>query len=276
MIQANAVTVRAGGRLLLDAVDLEARAGSVTGIVGPNGSGKTTLLRALVRATPLSGGQVLVDGHDISSRPRRWIARRVATLGQRIDPDPSLSVTDEVALGGLARGGVLRAGGAGFDDVVAGALESVGMAHRASDRLATLSGGELQRVALARALSHGADHVLLDEPTNHLDVRHRLEIVELMRHIAPTVVVVLHDLELAARVCDRIVVLSGGRVLGAGPPELVLRPELLDAAYDLTTRVVAGPEGHPHFSFSLPLQATSLPPQSTADAVAIPERIPSR
>lgn len=274
MIQANGVTVRAGGRTLLDAVDLEAGPGSITGIVGPNGGGKTTLLRTLVRATSLSGGQVLVDGHDIRTRHRRWIARRIAVLGQRVDPDPSLSVADEVALGGLARGGVLRAGGARFDDVVAGALESVGMAHRASDRLATLSGGELQRVALARALSHGADHVLLDEPTNHLDVRHRLEIVELLRHIAPTVVVVLHDLELAARVCDRIVVLSAGRVLGAGPPELVLRPELLDAAYDVTTRVVAGPQGHPHFFFSLPFRLTS-PHPSQAAAVTIPERIPS-
>lgn len=274
MIQANGVTVRVGGRTLLDAVDLEAGPRSITGIVGPNGGGKTTLLRTLVRATSLSGGQVLVDGHDIRTRHRRWIARRIAVLGQRVDPDPSLSVADEVALGGLARAGVLRAGGARFDDVVAGALESVGMAHRASDRLATLSGGELQRVALARALSHGADHVLLDEPTNHLDVRHRLEIVELLRHIAPTVVVVLHDLELAARVCDRIVVLSAGRVLGAGPPELVLRPELLDAAYDVTTRVVAGPEGHPHFFFSLPLRLTS-PDPSRAAAVTIPERIPS-
>ncbi len=121
-----------------------------------------------------------------------------------------------------------------------------------SHRLATLSGGELQRVVLARALAQGTGHVALDEPTNHLDIRHRLEIIGLLRRIAPTVVIVLHDLELAAQVCDRVVVLHQGRVVGAGAPGNVLRPELLDAVYDVQTRVLTGSDGRAHFSFSLP------------------------
>lgn len=252
MIRADNVTVVAGGHVLLDDVSFEAPTGSVTGIVGPNGSGKTTLLRTLVRATLTAAGRITVDGQDIRTRSRRWIARRVAEVGQRPDPDPSLSVVDEVALGGLSERGVLRTGGAGFDQAVAAALEAVGLTHRASARLATLSGGELQRVVLARALAQGAGHVLLDEPTNHLDIRHRLEIVGLLRHIAPTVVIVLHDLELAALVCDHVVVLHAGRVAGAGAPRDLLRPELLDTVYDVRTRVFAGSDGLVHFSFSLP------------------------
>ncbi|WP_120338754.1 ABC transporter ATP-binding protein [Cryobacterium soli] len=265
MIRTQGLSVTAGGRRLLDDVTVEAPTGAVTGIVGPNGSGKTTLLRALLRATPLAAGSVSVDGHDLRHRSRRWIAQRIAVVGQRLDPDPSLCVADEVALGGLAARGVLRALGASFDDTVASALDAVGLTHRAADSLATLSGGELQRVALARALAHGADHVLLDEPTNHLDVRHRLEIVGLLRRIAPTVVIVLHDLELAARTCDHVVVLAAGHVVSAGPPAEALRPELLDTVYDVHTRVVADPDGHPHFSFSLP--------PAPAQASPVPERI---
>jgi iron complex transport system ATP-binding protein len=252
VIEAHEVTVRAGRRLLLDRVSFQAPTGAVTGIVGPNGSGKTTLLRALVRATPLSSGRIVLDGQDLRIRTRRWIARRVAEVGQRSEPDASLRIVDEVSLGGLAEHGVLRSGGPAFDHRVARALDAVELSHRAFDRLSTLSGGELQRVALARALAQGASHVLLDEPTNHLDIKHRLEIVALLRRIAPTVVIVLHDLELAAQVCDHVVVLQRGRVVGAGRPATVFQPRLLDEVYDVTTHVNKAPDGRTRLSFSLP------------------------
>jgi iron complex transport system ATP-binding protein len=238
MIEASAVTVRAGTRTLLDGVSLTAATGTVTGIVGPNGSGKTTLLRALVRAVRMAGGRIVVDGHDLSTRRRRWIARRVA----------------EVSLGGLAERGVLRVGGSALDEEVAAAIDTVGLTPRAFDRLATLSGGELQRVALARALAQRAPHVLLDEPTNHLDLRHRLEVVALLRTIAPTVVVVLHDLDLAAQACDHLVLLHHGRVAAAGPPREVLHPELIDRVYDVNTTRHDDPAGRIRFDFSLPPQ----------------------
>jgi len=258
VIRAEGVRVVAGGRVLLDDVSFEAPTGSVTGIVGPNGGGKTTLLRALVRAVPLAGGRVTVDGEDVRTRSRRWIARRIAEVGQRQDPDESLTVADEVALGGLAEHGVLRAGRPSRDARIAAALDAVGLAHLAADRLATLSGGELQRVALARALAQGAGHVLLDEPTNHLDIRHRLEVVGLMRRIAPTVVVVLHDLEAAAAACDHVVVIDRGRVAGAGSPRDVLRPELLDAVYGVRTTLIPDADGHPHLRFTLPAPGDPL------------------
>lgn len=252
MIEAAAVTVRSGGRTLLDAVSFTAPTGSVTGIVGPNGGGKTTLLRAIVRAVPIERGRITVDGQDVGTRRRRWIARRIAEVGQRVDPDPGLRVVDEVSLGGLAEHGVLRVGGTTHDQEVAAAIDAVGLTHRAFDRLATLSGGELQRVALARALAQRAPHVLLDEPTNHLDLRHRLEVVALLRTIAPTVVVVLHDLDLAAQACDHLVLLHHGRVAGAGPPRDVLHPDLIDRVYDVSTHRHEDAAGRVRFEFSLP------------------------
>ena len=252
MIRAHAVTVRAGRRLLLDTVDLDAPTGSVTGIVGPNGSGKTTLIRALLRAVPIQEGRVEIDGQDVRHRSRRWIAQRVASVAQRLDPDPALTVADEVALGGLAQVGPGRGDGVDPDERVAAALDAVALTHRAGASLAALSGGELQRVGLARAIAHGADHVLLDEPTNHLDLRHRLEVLELLPHIAPTVVVVLHDLEAAARVCDHLVILAAGRVVGSGPPADVLRPALLDSVYDVHTTRRDDPDGDIHLTFRLP------------------------
>lgn len=268
MIEADDVTVRVGRRTLLEGITFAAPTGTVTGIVGPNGSGKTTLLRALVRANPLSRGRVAIDGHDIRFRSRRWIARRVAEVGQRQTPDESLSVTDEVALGGLAESGVLRSSGTGIDVRVATALEAVGLADRASHRLSSLSGGELQRVALARALCQASDHVLLDEPTNHLDIRHRLETFALIHRIAPTVVVVLHDLEVAAEVCDRIVLLDHGHLVRTGTPAEVLCAELLDPIFHVRTQVDRGANGCPRYTFSLP-----SPPLPGASVTA--ERTPA-
>jgi iron complex transport system ATP-binding protein len=268
VIEAHDVTVRAGHRVLLDRVSFQAQTGAVTGIVGPNGSGKTTLLRALVRATPLSSGRIVLDGQDVRIHSRRWIARRVAEVGQRSDPDASLRIVDEVSLGGLAEQGVLRSGGPAFDHRVAEALDAVELSHRAFDRLSTLSGGELQRVALARALAQGAGHVLLDEPTNHLDIKHRLEIVALLRRIAPTVVIVLHDLELAAEVCDHVVVLQRRRVVGAGRPAAVFEPRLLDDVYDVTTHVNTAPDGRTRLSFSLPSPRPVSPIQPSAASPA--------
>ncbi len=257
MIEADDVTVRIGRRMVLDGVSFTAQTGTVTGIVGPNGGGKTTLLRSLVRATPLSRGRIAIDGHDIRSSSRRWIARRVAEVGQRHTPDESLTVTDEVSLGGLAESGVMRSRGHDLDARVAAAVTAVGLADRLNHRLSTLSGGELQRVALARALCQAADHVLLDEPTNHLDIRHRLETFELLRRIAPTVIVVLHDLEVAARACDQVVLLDRGRLVRAGSPEQVLRPDVLDAVFDVRTHVDSGIDGRSRYTFSLPHPTTA-------------------
>ncbi|MBB2975550.1 iron complex transport system ATP-binding protein [Microbacterium endophyticum] len=248
MITAGGVAVRFGRREVLSGIDLAVCPGTVTGIVGPNGSGKSTLLRAMLGAVPVSAGRVLLDGRDLRRVPRRSIAQRVAFVGQNVGGDPALRVADEVALAGIARG----RGGASFDLDVAQALDAVGLGDRAQSALGTLSGGERQRVSIARAIAQNAEIVLLDEPTNHLDVRHRLELAAMLRDIAPTVVIVLHDLDLAAHVCDHVVVLNEGRVAAAGSADEVLVPAVLDEVYGVEVVTTQGEGGVRSLTFRLP------------------------
>lgn len=264
MIIARDLVVSAGGKTILGpgahGVDLDVPTGSVTGIIGPNGSGKSTLLRALIHAVPLDRGDVVLDGDPLAHMRRRDIARRVAYVGQHAEVvDVSATVADEVALG-LALTSVRGAGA--IDTAIVDSLDAVGMADHAASPLASLSGGELQRVALARAFAQRADHVLLDEPTNHLDIRHRLHLLDLVRRIAPTVVIVLHDLDLAARVCDSVVLLDAGRVVEAGPVERVLTPAVLDDVYGVRT-LVHHVGGRMLLGFDLP--ATDAPRFPTPD-----------
>lgn len=251
MITASGLVVRFGRSTVLDDVALTVADGRVTGIVGPNGSGKSTLLRALLGAVRPAAGRVEIDGVHTRRAGRRWIAGRVAFLGQHQHPDPALRVVDEVALGLLGRPRERRRPPAGRDDTVVRALERVGLLDRAGARMSELSGGERQRVAVARVLVQAAPHVLLDEPTNHLDVRHRLELLALLPDLAPTALVVLHDLDLADRVCDDLVLLDRGRVVSHGPPDTVLRADVLDPVYRVSSTVHRTP-GWVHLDFRLP------------------------
>ncbi len=249
MITADGVVVRLGNRTVLDRVDVAVRTGHVVGVIGPNGSGKSTLLRALLGVVPLAAGRITVDGDDLTRLRRREIARRISFVGQHVGDGGSLRVREEVALGGLARRGT-RAVGPRGDAAARTALETIGLADLAETPVSALSGGERQRVAIARALLHGADHALLDEPMNHLDVRHRLELAARLRQVAPTVLVVLHDLDLAARTCDHLVLLDRGRVIASGTPAEVLRPVHLDPVYGVRSRT-ADIDGIRHLHFDL-------------------------
>ncbi|MEM8592667.1 MAG: ABC transporter ATP-binding protein [Pseudomonadota bacterium] len=209
----------------------------VLGIVGPNGAGKTTLLRLLYRFHKPATGTVRVAGEDIWSMTARAAAQRVAAVLQEQPSDFALTVGEIVALGRTPhkRG---FAGGAGAQDesIIDAALSQLnlhGLAHR---HLGTLSGGERQRVMVARALAQEPRLLILDEPTNHLDIRHQLEVLELIRTLPLTIVTSLHDLNLAAGVCDDILLLQNGRPLGFGPPEEVLNETTVSHAFQVTAR----------------------------------------
>lgn len=231
MIEVEDVSVGYGGELVLAGAGLTAEAGETVGLIGPNGSGKSTLLRVIHRALTPRTGTVTLDGTPVPRLRGRALAARMAVVTQESPADTPISVSDMVLLGRApwagSFGGYTRA-----DRVLAAtALRRVGVRHLADRDYASLSGGERQRVLIARALTQQADHLLLDEPTNHLDVRYQHELLTLVRSLDITTVVVLHELNLAARYCDRLVLLDGGRIAAAGTVAEVLTPEILEPVY---------------------------------------------
>lgn len=236
-LRADAVSVRLGGRMVVESVSLSAEPGQVIGVVGPNGCGKSTLLRALVGILKPAAGRVYVDGVKIAQLSTRELARRVATVLQDAAGDFDLRAHDVVAMGRAPFKRMFQRDDATDAAIVAQALDLVGAAHLTWQPFALMSGGERQRVLIARALAQQPRLLVLDEPTNHLDIRHQFDALALPRRLGVTAVVALHDLNLAAHYCDVIHVLDRGRSVCAGPPAEVLTPELLAQVYGVVGTV---------------------------------------
>jgi len=230
-----------GARRVVDDVTLDVAPGTVVGLLGPNGSGKSSLLRLLAGVRTPSSGQVLLDGEDLARLRRRDVARRIAVVEQHAQTELDLLVSDVVTLGRIPHRSTWAAESEADREAVAQALERVELTSFAGRSWHTLSGGERQRVHIARALAQRPQELLLDEPTNHLDVHHQLDLLSLVRRLEVTSVIALHDLNLAAMFCDRLVVLRDGAVVAAGTPSAVLTPELIADVYRV--RAVVTPEG---------------------------------
>ncbi len=246
MIAAAGLGLCAGGRDLLRDVSIEVAAGEVLALVGPNGAGKSTLLRALAGEIRAREGQVCCDGIPIAGWEPLLLARRRAVVSQHAALAFPMRAAEVVALGRLPWHGTPQA--AQDDAATAAALGAAGVAALARQVYATLSGGERQRVQVARALAqlHGAPQpaaLLLDEPTASLDARHRVELLGLLRRLAAqgfAVLVVLHDLNEAAFVADRVAVLAETRLAALGATREVLRPALLEQVYGVAFRDLDG------------------------------------
>ncbi len=224
-LEIEALEVGYGTALVLRGVSAAARAGEVYGVLGPNGSGKTTLVRALYGLLPPRAGSVRVLGREVRHTPRRELARTIAVAPQDASSELSFTVREAVLLGRTPHLGPL-----GLErpaDLAAAdrAIERLDLAHVADRPLHSLSGGERRRSVVARALAQDAPVLLCDEPTAALDAMHQLQILEVLRQEAAAgraVVVVLHDLNLAAAYCDRVLLLAEGRVAAEGSVDEVL------------------------------------------------------
>ncbi|MCH1867443.1 ABC transporter ATP-binding protein [Nocardioides sp. CFH 31398] len=236
MITARDVSVGYDEHLVVDGVGLSAGPGEVVGLIGPNGSGKTTFLRTLYAALRPRAGLVTVDDQPVAGLRGADLARRIAVVAQETPSDLPVTVADMVLLGRAPHSGALAAFGRDDHRVVAASLARVGARHLAERRYATLSGGEKQRVLVARTLAQRADHLLLDEPTNHLDIGYQHDLLRMVGRLDVTTVVVLHDLNLAARYCTTLVALHQGRIVATGTPAEVLTPELLREVYRIEAR----------------------------------------
>lgn len=242
MISARNVSFAYDTSLVLDEVDAHVDDGDVLGLIGPNGSGKTTLLRILYGALEPRTGVVEIDDHRVDRLRPLELARRVAVVAQEGAPELPMTVADMVLLGRAPRRSMLQSYTKDDHRHAAAALHRVGARDLAGRSFNTLSGGEKQRVLIARALAQEADHLLLDEPTNHLDIRYQHEILALVRDLGITTIVVLHDLNLAARYCDRLVLLGGSRVASTGSPDDVLRPDVIEPVYGVRVRRLDEPD----------------------------------
>ncbi|KRF19332.1 histidinol phosphatase [Nocardioides sp. Soil797] len=248
MIGAEHLTYAYGDRPVVDDTSLIARPGRVLGLIGPNGSGKTTLLRMLYGSLRPSHGRVTIDERPLEAWSRRELARKLAVVVQESGAESTLTVAEQVMLGRLPSLGTFRRTSTGDHEIVGDALARVGATHLADRPFTALSGGERQRVLIARALAQQGEFLLLDEPTNHLDIRYQHEVLDLVSSVVDSALIVLHDLNLAARYCDDLVLLDRGRVAAAGTPDEVLDPELLQQVYAIHASR-AELDGHPQLLF---------------------------
>jgi iron complex transport system ATP-binding protein len=254
-LQARALSVRLGEREVLQGVDLDLCLGW-TAIVGPNGAGKSTLLRTLAGLQAPAAGEVRLQGRPIRRMAAAERARALAWLAQQGEVTGELTVRETVALGRIARLGLLGTPGPADGATVAQAMALTECTDWAQRRLRELSGGERQRVLLARALATEAPLLLLDEPTTHLDAPHQVALARLFARLARdpaqprAVVSVLHDLPIALR-ADRVVVMARGQVLAAGAPHEAALQRALEAVFQGAIRIEAGTQGRPRVELAL-------------------------
>ena len=237
-VVARDVSVSLGDQRVLDGVDLVVEPGELVGLVGPNGAGKTTLLRTLNGTLSPDTGTVTVGGEDVTDLSARARSRRVATVPQDTSVGFAFDVRTVVEMGRHPHRS--RFGRDPDLDAVDRALERAGVTHLADRPIDAVSGGERSRVLLARALAQDAAVLVLDEPTASLDIGNQVDTLELVADLVGeghAAVAAIHDLNLAARFCDRVVVLADGRMRARGPPETTLDPETLRAAFDVTAAV---------------------------------------
>ena len=243
-ISAQGLSYEVQAQTLLDSVDLQAGRGEFLGLIGPNGAGKSTLLRAISGILGYREGTVRLDGADLRSLSSKDIAAGLALVPQIAPYTHGFTSIELVLMGRYPHLGRFQIEGREDDRIAREAMRLTEIEQFADRTLDTLSGGERQRVFVSRALAQQPRVLLLDEPTANLDVLHQLKVLGLVRRLVYdglTAVAAIHDLNMAARYCDRLVLLSGGRVLAEGSPEEVLTPETMESAFSVRAAAYRDP-----------------------------------
>lgn len=239
------LSVAYGEKQIINNLDLDIKAHAFTGVIGPNGCGKSTLLKALTRTIPKQAGTIEVLGKNIESLGAKELARMVSLLPQSPEAPQGILVADLVALGRHPHQSWLKQWSGSDSDSVSAALQATGVIDLKDRPLSSLSGGQRQRVWLAMVLAQETDVLLLDEPTTYLDLSRAVEVLDLVDELhsdsAKTVVGVLHDLSLACRYCDDLVVINHGAVVAQGAPTEIITPELLRDVFALNARILPDP-----------------------------------
>ena len=270
-------TIGYDDRVVVADLTLEIPAGKITTIVGANACGKSTLLRAMARLLRVRAGRVLLDGAAIDTLPSRDVATVLGLLPQTPISPEGIAVADLVGRGRYPHQGWFRRWTPQDDEAVEEALRATDILDLADRAVDELSGGQRQRVWIAMALAQQTDVLLLDEPTTFLDVAHQVEVLDLLTDLnrtrGTTIVMVLHDLNLAARYTDHLVALREGRLVAQGAPRDVVTPELVAEVFGMTAQVVPDPvSGTP---LVVPVGRHHATPATATPATAAPARVPA-
>jgi len=240
------LVVRYGTHTAVSGVNVQIATGAVTAIVGPNGCGKSTLLRTMARLLAPSEGEVRLDGENVQGIAPRRFATRVALLPQAPVAPDNLTVIDLVARGRDPHRRWFDQWSMPDEAIITRALESTGMTEFADRPLESLSGGQRQRAWIALALAQQTQVLLLDEPTTYLDIAHQIEVLDTVTALhaenGVTVVMVMHDLSMAARYADHLVAMREGQIVAAGTVDEVVRPDVLREVFGVECSVIADPE----------------------------------
>lgn len=251
ILEARGLKASYGRTIALDGLDVEIPGGCIAALLGENGSGKSTFLKILARIVEPSDGEILLDGRPLFSLPRRETARRIAYVAQSADLVFPIRSLDLVLQGRAPHGRGFASDAPQDRRLALEAMRACDVEPLASRDASALSGGEKRRVFLARALAQEAEIWLLDEPTSGLDPRHRLEFLDTLRHVhkqrGTTVLFVTHEVDLAAELADRVILLRAGRTLAQGPPGQALTEETLRLAFSIESRVELDSSGRLRF-----------------------------
>lgn len=244
-LSASELTLSYGERTIIDSLNLDIVPGKISSIVGPNGCGKSTLLRALARLLKPTSGQALIDATSLATFPGKELARVLGLLPQTPTAPEGIVVADLVGRGRHPHQGLMGRWSARDYEVVAQALEKTNTTELAERSIDELSGGQRQRVWIAMALAQETDILLLDEPTTYLDISNQLEVLDLLtdlnRSSGTTIVMVLHELGLAARYSDHLIAMNNGQVYAQGAPSEVITETMMRDVFHTEARIIPDP-----------------------------------
>ncbi len=246
MLKINNLSVFYGDRQILHDIQLDVNSGEIVVLLGPNGAGKSTLIRSISGVIPIRSGNIFVDQKDVASLSIMERARHISVVPQAVSMPPAFTVWETVLLGRTPYLNFLGQTSAKDEAIARQALEQVDALHLIEKRMNEISGGEQQRVLLARTLAQDTPILLMDEPTTHLDISHQVDLLKLITKQAReknlTVLIALHDLNLASMFADRIAIVQNGLLCVAGTPQETLTSEIINSVYHVPVHIVSHPE----------------------------------
>ena len=237
-LETRGITYSIDGKIIIDGIDISVKEGEFVGIVGPNGCGKSTLLKNIYKVFTPDSGAAFIDGNDLAKLSNRKTAKKMSVMQQENIVDFDMTVYDMVMLGRFAHQKLFSGSSEEDRTIVNEYIKEVGLAGYENRHFLSLSGGEKQRTLLARALSQKAPVILLDEPTNHLDIGYQYQIMNILKRQNLTILCCVHDLNIAAAYCDRIILMKNKKIFDVGSPKEMLTRENIKELFDIDTMII--------------------------------------